>query len=152
MNNEEHLNKRILVNNETKENIQIEVEKVIQESGGNNYLYCSYLKEISKLIYSSEDNKYNKFKANINIKDSPAWDQSFKLVIAFLKRYKMNYSLKTIQDEGINIPKSTGFTKASEVEKYFKELFIISNNLENKSFEERLEKIIPINEIEKILF
>lgn len=111
-----------------------------QEKGCPNIIQSRFLKEIAKLVHNENDPKLYSLMSYPKQRDTLAWNKALCYCVAFLRRYKMEETLKTIRAEGGSIPKDTGFYKSSELEKFYKRLIITTYAIADKKFPQRLQE------------
>ena len=99
-----------------------EVALAVKEVGGPNFIQASYMKQVCKLVLSSDSEKLDRLQPDVASFDKESWMTALKLAVAFLRRYKMDATISTIKLENPETPKSTGFSRASEVDGEFERL------------------------------
>lgn len=99
-----------------------EVSLVVKEVGGPNFIQASYIKEVCKQVLSSDSEKFDRLQRDVVEFDKESWMRALKLSLAFLRRYKMDATVSTIKHENPGTPKSTGYSRASEVDSEFEKL------------------------------
>jgi len=146
----EALQKRILVDNEARKKLTLEVSQIMEKKGANNYINCSFVREFAKTANTVDEKLLQKYRSNLKIGEEEAWLRSLSFVIAYLKRYKMNSTLLCIKEEKAVIPKSNLFAKASDIEKYYAKLIEQSKRLQCIRFRDRVNKILPEPEFSQL--
>lgn len=122
--------------------LEEEAMKVIVNSGGVNYIQSCFLKEAAIEIANDTDHpNLSCLWADVKLFESKAWNQALFLVVAYLKRHKMTGTLETMRTEFDSTPKSTGFTKAKEVDDAFEDLLNMSKILSDVTFEHKVEYV-----------
>ena len=109
-----------------------------QEKGCPNIIQARFLKEIGKIVHTEKSPKLASLMSAPKERDSYAWKQGLSFCIAYLRRYRMEETIKAIRAEGGIIPKEIGFKKSSDLEKYFKRLMIIPLTLKDKTMQEKV--------------
>lgn len=138
---QQDLQKRVLITKDAKVDLDRKVDRDIQKAGGNNVIQAKYIREIGKQINLSTDRKVDRLKSAPYVHDDEAWQKAFNLCVAYLRRYKMDTTLSTIKDEGISVPKETGYQRASDVNNQFRRFDLISANLGALTFRDRVEEL-----------
>ena len=133
------LNKRVLITKEEKNELDRKVDEMCREHGLTFNLHARYVREIAKQVNLSDDPALDRVSSAVEIPDDPSWQKAFNLCIAFLRRYRMDYTVLSIKDEGAIVPRETGYNKASDVTKQFREFEKISANLGVLTFRDRVE-------------
>ncbi|EAY17675.1 hypothetical protein TVAG_169870 [Trichomonas vaginalis G3] len=133
--------KRVLITKEAKIDLDRKVDRDIKNAGGNNVIQAKYIREIGKQINNATDAKIDRLKSAPFVHDEEAWQKAFNLVVAYLRRYKMDITLSAIKDEGITVPKETGYQRASDVNGQFRRFDLISANLGALTFRDRVEAL-----------
>lgn len=121
-----------------QERLDQEVVKAVERAGGTNFVQSEYIKEVAKVAIESESPTLTSVRPNVRIFNTEAWNKSLLIVLAFLKRYKMNQTVETVRLEYPMTPKSTGFSRASELEAAFSDLLALADDLRNVEFQERV--------------
>ena len=111
-----------------------------QEKGCPNIVQSRFLKEIAKLVHKDNNPRLFSLMSYPKQRDTLAWNKALNFCVAFLRRYKMEETLKTIRAEGGNIPKETGFAKSSDLERFYKRLKITTIAISDKQFPQRLKE------------
>ena len=105
-----------------QENLNDKVAEVVNQAGGPNYIQASYMKEICKLVVASTNEKLDRVQPDVASFEKESWDKAFKLCLAFLRRFRMDATISTIKQENPGTTKSTGYSRASEVDNEFQRL------------------------------
>lgn len=125
-----------------QKSLEEEAMKMIRECGGVNYIQGQFLKEAAAEIAQNTDNpNLSCLWADVKLFENKAWNQALFLSVAYLKRHKMMATLETMRTEFDSTPKSTGFTKAKEVDDAFADLLEMSKILHDVSFEHKVEYV-----------
>lgn len=118
----------------------------IDQKGGTNFLHASYYKNIAEAVKKSNNIKNSILKEQVYIQNTESWDQSMKIIVAFLKRYNLFQTLKTIELECNKIPSKTGFSHGYELDNYFDDL--ISHPRQTKQQEITITQPQPKSTVE----
>ena len=123
--------------------LEDEAMKLIKECGGVNYIQSQFLKEAAIEVSRDTGDHPNLtcLWADVKLFENKTWEQALFLVVAYLKRHRMTATLETMRTEFDSTPKSTGFTKAKEVDAAFDDLLNMSKILGNVSFEHKVEYV-----------
>ena len=122
----------------SQDRLDQQVVKAVSQAGGTNFIQSEYIKEVAKVAIESDSPSLTEVHPNVRIFGTKAWNQAILIVLAFLKRYKMNQTVETIRMEHAMAPKSTGFSRASELDAAFSDLLALADDLRNVSFQERV--------------
>lgn len=121
---------------EQQEILNTETLKLFFEKGGVNDVQARYLYQLS-LYATVEDNPVlTPLQPRVKGMDDPTWIKAMCFCIAYLRRYNMTNTIKTIKCECDKLPKSTGFGKVSELELFWRSLLKTSVHLGDKTFDE----------------
>ena len=131
--------KRIHYDEVKQERLDEGTVKAVTKAGGTNFIQSEYIKEVAKVAIKSESATLTAVKPHVKVHSTKAWNQALLLAVAFLKRYKMNQTIETLRTEYPETPKSTGYSRASEVEGSFNDLLALADDLKNVKFRERVE-------------
>ena len=123
-----------------QDKLDLKATKVITECGGRNFIQAEYFQQLSRAVVGNELAALETMQPNIKITNSKAWIQAICLVNAFLKRHKMDLTLKTVKTEFTDNPKSTGYKTASMVDSTFHNLLKLSQDIADITFEERIRE------------
>lgn len=126
--------------NSKPKNLDRETKLAIVKCGGKNNCQARYFQELSSYVVKSEISAFEYLQPDLKIKNSRAWGQALNLVNAYLKRYKMELTLKTMKKEFANNPKTTSYKNTSIIDSTFNNLISFSKDLSKMSFEERVHK------------
>ncbi|OHT07153.1 hypothetical protein TRFO_01273 [Tritrichomonas foetus] len=96
--------------------------QAVAEAGGPNHIQAEYFNLICKSVLGSENEKFKELQPKLDIPDYEYYSRAVKLVLAYLLRHRMTYTVSCIRHEYGKCPKQTGFNKPSEVDSYIKEL------------------------------
>lgn len=97
--------------------------EAVENAGGSNFIQASYFRYLCIATIGNQNEKLQSLQPNISIqRDSAAWEQALKLCLAFLRRRKMDQTLSAIRHEYSECPKTTGFSRASEIDIKFNQL------------------------------
>ena len=144
--NSERLAKRVLITKEDKLALDKKVDDAVRSAGGTNNLQARYVREIGKQVNISDDPALDRVRSAVEIPDDPSWQKAFNFCIAYLRRYKMDQTVLSIKDEGAIVPRETGYNRASDVTKQFREFEKISANLGVLTFRDRVELLAKSGE------
>jgi hypothetical protein len=110
----------------------------VTAAGGTNFVQSEWVKQVAGVVQADESGTFLSIRSNVQIGEAQVWQQALRLAMAFLKRYKMSQTLATVKIEYPECPKSTGFSRASEVEAAFRNLSLVVGELAELPFEERV--------------
>ena len=97
--------------------------------GISNVINSRYIAGVGKIATSNNNPLFSHIQPKLSKnKNSVAWNQTLKVVLAFLKRYKMTETIGIIRYEDRDYPKETGFTHSKELENYFHMLLTSNSN------------------------
>ena len=108
------------------------------EKGCENNLNSKFLYEISKIAINNNNSKLISIQPNIKKMDKKVWNQSLCFIISYLRRYKMEKTLQTIKLEYPQIPKSTGFVRASDIDNFFHSIKKTALIVSDQTFDEKI--------------
>ena len=111
-----------------------------QEKGCPNIVQARFMKEIGRLVHHENNPKLASLMSSPKSRDTVAWQKAELFCIAYLRRYKMEETLRAIKSEGGAVPKETGFKKSSDLERFYKKLMITTNAIKDKTFKERVSE------------
>ena len=98
------------------------VERDVKAAGGHNFIQACYLKGLCRAVITCDTDKFDEIQPDVNESTDRAWIAATKLVMAFLRRYKMDTTLATLKMEHPGAPRSLGFARANDVDKAFEDL------------------------------
>ena len=114
--------------------------QLLQEKGIPSHLQACYISDILNEISSSGNEELFGLKGRIQIdEDDISWKKAFDFSITFLKRYRMDLTLNSIEKE-FHISDSTDFKYGHDLDNFFAQLKQTSTNLEGVSFFENVIK------------
>ncbi|KAK8884366.1 hypothetical protein M9Y10_043476 [Tritrichomonas musculus] len=135
--------RRIHLDDIKQSKLDEKVSETVAEHGGLNYIQAKYVSQLCEVVVNnpelSEDsaNKLRdlqpKVKSNL-LTENELYRRALCISVAFIKRYKMVQTLDAIKKEYAQTPKSTGFSKASELERTFEGLFQTARDSEQTPF------------------
>lgn len=146
--------------NDPKQNrLDLEAAEVIRAAGGFNYIQTQYQLEIAKVINGAHNESDNNDEENASelqinpilqnllpqisiIEGNEAWKKAFCLVVAFIKRYKMNSTLATMKVEYENVPKTTGYARSKEVDASFKSILDYAESAKEVKTKDRIKQFV----------
>jgi hypothetical protein len=114
--------------------------RAVRVSGGSNFLQAEYTKEVALVAMENRRGLIEYLYPEANIMNSEAWTKAFMLAVGFLRRYKMNQTIATIRAEFRDTPRSSVYSRGSEIDQVFKGLLEVSRALKDFSFEERVAR------------
>ena len=118
--------------------LDLAAAKVIEECGGINYIQSQYMLQLSQEVVGSENPHFSNLQPHVEIPEQEAWEKALCLAVAYIKRYKMGSTLQAMKNEYENVPKSTGYARASEVENAFKSILEFVDVLKTIKPEDRI--------------
>jgi hypothetical protein len=74
----------------------------------------------------------------IRVDESKPWVDALRLAIAFLKRHKLTQAISTIRTECPEAPKSTGYSRTSEVDAAFALVLAKAEDLSEFTFDDHV--------------
>ena len=95
-----------------------------------------YIYEISKFAVHNDSSFMLPLQPRIRDMSNECWIKTLCYCLAYLRRYKMDLTLQTIKIECPKLPKSTGFSRTSDLDKFWRLLKKSANSLSNKDFNE----------------
>ena len=117
-----------------------EVERV----GGSNFIQASYFRYLCVATIGSDRPKLASLQPEIKIGHSESWNQALRLVLAVLRRRKMDQTLSAIRHEYAECPRTTGYAHAADVDKRMDQL-IGKPGLSTSNFNETRDlNVIPV--------
>ena len=122
--------------NESQSSLNTQTLEVYYTKGGSNDAQARYLSGIAQAVLLDDREIFTPLKPRIIDHDEQQWVKSICFCIAYLRKYKMDKTLQTIKAECQNLPKSTGFSKASELAAFWQKLLKTSVRLGDKTFDE----------------
>lgn len=126
--------------------IDREVADAVAEHGGLNYIQAKYVSQLCDIIANSQDlppdtqGKLQDLQPKIKIElvnNEENYRRALCISIAFLKRYKMFETIEAVKKEFPQTPKATGFSKVSELDRAFDDLFQAADHSQDVSFNVR---------------
>lgn len=143
-------------NDPKQHNLDQKTAQVIRECGGLNYIQSQYQLELAKAILSTpvsseeeETETLNPILRNLYpqisiVENNEAWEKALCLAVAYIKRYKMSSTLAAMKIEFDKVPKSTGYSRASEVDCSFQSILDFSKSLKEVSVKDRVDQFAQI--------
>ncbi|KAK8833963.1 hypothetical protein M9Y10_011637 [Tritrichomonas musculus] len=145
--------------NDPKQNrLDSKAAEVIRAVGGFNYIQTQYQLELAKVINGIENetdgntdeaNEYhiNPILQNLLpqisiVEGNEAWRKAFCLVVAFIKRYKMNSTLATMKIEYDKVPKTTGYARSKEVDASFKSILDYADSAKEVTIKDKIKQFV----------
>ena len=116
----------------------------LESHGVTNKLNASYILEVGKAVHSSDIAQFVGLYPHFYIQKTEAWKKSLCVAIAFLRRYKLEFSLEAIEIEYQHLPNETGFKRGRDLDQFFANLFEQAA-FKNKTFEENLQQFNELN-------
>ena len=115
--------------------------KAVTKAGGGNYVQAKYIREVGNVAIESQSKTLAAYRTVPKVLENKAFTEAMMLVVAYLKRYKMNQTIEAMRAEYQKTPKTTGYSRASEVHGAFDSLLKIADHLENVRFEQRVRTL-----------
>ena len=135
--------RRIHLDDLKQNRLDEKVSETVDEHGGLNYIQAKYVSQLCEVVVNnpelSEESASKlrdlqpKVKSDL-LTENELYRRALCISVAFIKRYKMVQTLDAIKREYSQTPKSTGFSKASELERTFEELFQTARDSEQVTF------------------
>ncbi|EAY03081.1 hypothetical protein TVAG_171790 [Trichomonas vaginalis G3] len=119
-----------------QEMLNTETLKLFFEKGGMNDVQARYIYQTCLYATVDDNPVLTPLQPRVKNMDNPLWTKAMCFCIAYLRRYKMNNTIRAIKCECDNLPKSTGFGKVSELEMFWRSLLKSSVHLGDKTFDE----------------
>lgn len=95
----------------------------ITKKGGMNKLHSTFNLNLTKNVVGNQNPVFDELQPCIKIDDSNInWNKAYRIVISFLRKYQMEDTLHAMRLEYPNVPKHTGLTKTSELNRAFNEI------------------------------
>jgi hypothetical protein len=121
---------------ELQEKLNTETMETYYAKGGANDTQARYIAGIAQAVLVDGRDIFTPLKPRIVDHDEQQWVKSICYCIAYLRKYKMEKTLQTIKAECQNLPKSTGFSRTSELGIFWQKLLKTSVRLGDKTFDE----------------
>lgn len=109
-----------------------------QNKGAANHTRAVFAKDLAKISIDPENSKLIPIQPRVKSMDSVAWSRCLCFVVAYLRRYKMEQTLKTMKVECPILPKNTGFQRASDLETFFGTIKNTAIIMADQTFDERV--------------
>ena len=124
------------VKNEMKRELAQKTLDVYSMNGGQNDSKARYIAGVAQAVLMSDKPIFTPLKPRIVDHDEEQWVKSMCFCIAFLRKNNMSLTIQTIKAECQKLPKSTGFSRASMLDNYWKKLKKCALHLGDKTFDE----------------
>lgn len=119
-----------------QDELNAQTDMVIEEQGGNNYLYAEYMRYVAETVLESDETFTDRFQPDIKCPlEQKAYEEAFKIVLGYLKLYKMRETIKVINAEFPDTPAKSGFSRRSELDSCFANLSDTMKTIRKKKFE-----------------
>ena len=96
--------------------------ETVAKAGGPSHCQAVYFNMICKEVIGSENEKFRELQPKLDIPDNDYYNRAMRLVLAYLIRHRMTYTVSCIRHEYERCPRNTGFEKPRQVDQYMKEL------------------------------
>lgn len=135
--------KRIHLDDLKQNKLDEKVSQTVAEHGGLNYIQAKYVSQLCEVVVNNPElseesaNKLRDLQPKVKsdlLSENELYRRALCISVAFIKRYKMVQTLDAIKREYSQTPKSTGFSKASELERTFEELFQTARDSKETTF------------------
>ena len=152
--------KRIHLDDIKQNKLDEKVSETVAEHGGLNYIQAKYISQLCEVVVNNPDlseeseNKLRDLQPKVKsdlLSENELYRRALCISVAFIKRYKMLQTLDAIKREYNQTPKSTGFSKASELERTFGELFQTARdstevpfNTKARAFEKKVSELYEV--------
>lgn len=133
--------KRVHIDNIRQEQLDEATMRAVTEAGGGNYIQAKYIREVGNVAVESQSKILAPYRTVPKVLENKAFTEALMLVVAYLKRYKMNQTIEAMRTEYQKTPKTTGYSRASEVHQAFDDLLGIAQHMENVWFEQRVREL-----------
>lgn len=133
--------KRVHIDNIRQEQLDDATMKAVTKAGAGNYIQAKYIREVGNVAAESKSTTLSVYRTTPKVLKNKAFSEALLLVVAYLKRYKMNQTIEAIRTEYMETPKTTGYARASEVQSAMDDLLEIARNLEDVQFEQRVREL-----------
>lgn len=133
--------KRVHIDNIRQEQLDDATMKAVAKAGADNYIQAKYIREVGVVANESKSKTLAPYRTIPKVLENKAFTEAMMLVVAYLKRYKMNQTIEAMRTEYEKTPKTTGYSRASEVHAAFDDLLGIAEHLENVWFEQRVRTL-----------
>ena len=118
--------------------------KSLEIHGVTNKINAHYLLEIEKAVHSTDITQFIGLHPHFHMENTEAWKRALCAAIAFLRRYKLEYTLESIELEHKHLPNETGFKRGKELDQFFTDIYEKAV-FQGKTFEEHLQEFNEIN-------
>ena len=123
-----------------QEKLNEETAAAVLNSGGVNFLYAEYIHKVLQHVVNSDDTVVERLQPNVRVDlTQEAWRQALCVVLAYLKRFKMDESIQTMRTEFPETPAKSGFAKKADLELFFSDTADIITQIKSTSFEKRVK-------------
>ena len=123
-----------------QEKLNEDTAAAVQNSGGVNFLYAEYIHKVLQHVVNSDDTVVERFQPNVRVDmQQEAWRQAICVVLAYLKRFKMDESIQTMRTEFPDTPSKSGFAKKADLEMFFTDIADVISQVKSTSFERRVK-------------
>lgn len=98
--------------------------RAVDQAGGPNFIQAEYFNLICKAVVHDDNEKLRSIQPQTEeqLPDSDYYKIATRLVLAYLLRHRMKYTVSCIRHEYEKCPRNTGYNKASEVDEKFEQL------------------------------
>ncbi|OHT13022.1 hypothetical protein TRFO_03430 [Tritrichomonas foetus] len=128
---------RIHLDDVKQNRLDEKVAATVAEKGGVNYIQAEYVSQLCDAVIGSDNNLMHELQPRIKDLSPDVYYRALCLSLAFLKRYKMTQTVDALRKEFPDAPKSTGYSRASELDTAFEQLFTTSENSRELGFDKR---------------
>ena len=126
------------------------VREVMLKNGATCNLQARFLHSLCDEIQKSDNSALSALQPQIRVeREDDSWEEAICLVVAYLKRYRMVETVRTMRKEYASTPSHTGYKKGSEVDDIFDALFDIIDRDMHVKFEERVDRFIKSTQVEE---
>ena len=118
-----------------------EASEAVMKAGGRNFIQARYLCETAAELRNYRSKIIEPLRKHPKVGKNEPWKRAVCVCVAFLKKYRLEMTLKTVRTEFPEVSNATGFHKAEELQREFDELFDIADNLEGKTIGDKSSKL-----------
>ena len=128
---------KIKENSESR--LDVQTSKALEMCGASNYLQSKYYRKVSKVATLANSRIMYFVQPRVQIPQEERWRQSLIFLFRFLRRYKMENTIKTIVYECPKISNASKIRDSPEFEYTYEELMGISDFLKEFRFRTKVE-------------
>ena len=134
----------------SQEELSEKTTNYMNSLGAENFYKARYYCESAPIIIGQKSPKFFSLQPAIRHSDgkNEAWNKAYSIVLDYLESNKMEFSLQTIKTEfgKTGIPKDFPKIETGQKSKIFNQLFGISSDLNEITFDQKVQEMIENND------